>query len=105
MNFTFNIKPTFEITKPYNPSSIDIKINGVDDNGNVQLQTKTTEILQAEENGNGSGVRTEERTFFFPSEMIQSIFTGVDLSTGLPKVNIQAVNQLLSQYNLEVVEA
>lgn len=105
MIFTFNIKPTSEISKPYNPSTIEISVNGVDTNGYVQIHTKTTEILIGEADGNGSGTRVEDRTYFYPQSKIEEVFTRVDLSTGLPNVNITEINKLLSQYNLEVVES
>lgn len=118
MNFKLNVHCTnSEIKKPYNPTvfeawigkaySIDIpsEIEGEEPSSMqvIDIQTKTTEILSAEDlNGNGAGVRTEERKFTFPANIVEQLFEGVDLVTGTPKVSIPAINQLLAQYYLVI---
>lgn len=118
MNFKLNVHCTNpEIRKPYNPTvfevwvgkayTIDIpnEIEGEEPTPMqvVDIQTKTTEILAAEDsNGNGAGLRIEERKFTFPANIVEQLFTGVDLASGSPKVSIPAINQLLAQYDLVV---
>jgi hypothetical protein len=104
MHFLFDVQVTDNtIKKPYNPTKLEIWVTGADENGNVQLQTETTEILEGEVNGNGKGTRIERRTFTYPAAAIQAAITGVDITNGNPTISAQAVNQLLAAYNLQVI--
>ena len=101
MNFKFNVSVIEPQTKGYAPTKLEIWLAPATD-GVVKMQTKTTENLEGE-NGNGAGVRTEERDYAFPDEMIQPAITGYDVASGQPTVSNEAINQLLAQFNLVIV--
>jgi hypothetical protein len=105
MHFKLPIKPTANVTKPYNPTSLEVWIGATEivpateatpAQTVINLQTETTEILD-------NGVRIERRFFKYPVEALQPAITGLSLAIG-PELNHAAVNQLLADYNLEIVE-
>lgn len=105
MYFKFAIAPTETITKPYNPTSLEIWIGAteiipatetVPEQTVINLQTETTEIME-------NGFRIERRFFKYPVEALQPAITGLNLSSG-PQLNHAAVNQLLAEYQLAIVE-
>lgn len=108
MEFQFNIQVTdTTIKKGYAPTIFKAWVTPPyekDGQKLVDLQTQTIETLTGEENGNGRGTRVEDRSFTYPAAIIQSLITGYDLETSKPIMNVQGINQLLSIYNLEVVE-
>jgi DNA-directed RNA polymerase specialized sigma54-like protein len=78
------------------------KINSIANECDIDVSESIREILEGE-NGNGAGVRTEERDYAFPDEMIQPAITGYDVASGQPTVSNAAINQLLAQFNLVIV--
>jgi hypothetical protein len=83
------------MTKPYNPTKLEIWVGGTVDEITT-LQTKTTEVLN-------NGIRTEERTFQFPAAQLSALLGSYDFSQGKPSLIIAALNQFIAQFDLEVI--
>lgn len=99
MNFKFNIQTTEEIIR-FNPTKLEIWV-GSTDTVNEELvtnvETETTEILS-------NGTRVEHKKHQFPATALQAIINGFDLKTGLPKISLEALNVMLAEFNLKVIE-
>ena len=96
MYYPLNVRVTkSDITKPYNPTKLEIWVGATVDSVTT-LQTKTTEILS-------NGIRTEERAFQFPAEQLSALLGSYDFASNQPLLIVPALNQFISQFDLEVI--